>query len=600
MPEPEITELEELTASKVSGVATPANGTPWLLLKAGNAVSSDPLSRNPDPLAPSARPGDLSGDEADDMETQLTKATGMGFCGTDCDICDPQFGPLGDFLKARLKAAERNALDDKDFAVPSTRAYPINDATHARNALARVSQHGTPEEKKRVRAAVGSRYPEIDVAKEMEAFAKSPGVPSASVATPKEGGKVMPSGKFGLSGPATVERTASTAARSIGGESSYAPVVEPEAFDHENMPAPLQADGYEAGRGEGSPKAPAEQAAADRLGADPSSGTRKAGAKKGRAKHAREPWAVEIAEVAEKESSWAVVDNPDKAVEEGALDAVKNQGPEAFDTATFDAATAGLTAALNAVNSEAVEQGASKEGRRISAATESKLRAALSSLTEVLGEGAQPVVGPGADSQEDMMTQITQDQLDQYLATAAKQAADKAAKSASKETRKALKKAAKKYPQAGNKGLVDENDVRDGVNGRNPANYVNSIPSGGKVEGRYTNNKADTPPSGSTMKTSKKEDKALKSVADQLHELKEKVEKMAQRPRSGGPVLDGVARGPLMGSEGPGQVAKSEPEAKIEQLKKQLDTTTDPYLKDAVSRELSLEMLRFGHETGQI
>ena len=586
MPEPEITELEELTASKVSGVAAPANGTPWLVMKAGNAVSSDPLSRDPDPLAPSDRPGDLSGDEADDMEAQLTKAAGMGFCGTDCDMCDAQFGPLGDFLKAKLRAAERNALDDKDFAIPATRAYPINDATHARNALARVSQHGTPEEKRKVQSAVGSRYPEIDVAKEMEAVEKSPGVPSVSVATPKEGGKVMPSGKFGLSGPATVRREASTAARSLGGQSSYIPVVEPEAFDHENPHAPNREHGYEAiggTRSDGGPPVPVEQTAAARAGLDPTSGTPKA--KKGKAKHAREPWAVEIAEVAEKASNWVVVDNPDKAVEDGALDAIKDQSD--------------LGCAADIICDALAEQGASKEGRRISAATESKLRAALSSLTEVLGDGAQPVLGPGADTKEDMMTQITQDQLDSYLATAAKQAADKAAKEVSKEARKALKKAAKKYPQAGNNGLVDESDVRDGVNGRNPANYVNSVPSGGKVEGRYKNNKADTPPSGSTMKTSKK-DKTLKSVLDQLAETRELVEKMAARPRSGGPVLDGVARGPLVGSEGPGQVAKSEPEAKIEQLKKQLDETDDPVKRGFISQELTLAMLTHGHETGQI
>lgn len=47
------------------------------------------------------------------------------------------------------------------FAIPGKRAYPINDIAHARNALARVAQHGTPAEKKRVRAAVTKRYPSL-------------------------------------------------------------------------------------------------------------------------------------------------------------------------------------------------------------------------------------------------------------------------------------------------------------------------------------------------------------------------------------------------------------------------------------------------------
>lgn len=38
-------------------------------------------------------------------------------------------------------------------------AYPIHDKAHAANALARVEQHGTPAEKKKVRAAVKRKYP---------------------------------------------------------------------------------------------------------------------------------------------------------------------------------------------------------------------------------------------------------------------------------------------------------------------------------------------------------------------------------------------------------------------------------------------------------
>ena len=61
---------------------------------------------------------------------------------------------------ARLTTAKRRAIPSKDFAGPD-RSYPINDASHARNALARVSQHGTPALKSRVKSAVKRKYPGI-------------------------------------------------------------------------------------------------------------------------------------------------------------------------------------------------------------------------------------------------------------------------------------------------------------------------------------------------------------------------------------------------------------------------------------------------------
>lgn len=60
-----------------------------------------------------------------------------------------------------LTARGRKQIADKNFALPGKEAYPIPDASHARNALARVSQHGTPAEKAQVRAKVKAKYPGI-------------------------------------------------------------------------------------------------------------------------------------------------------------------------------------------------------------------------------------------------------------------------------------------------------------------------------------------------------------------------------------------------------------------------------------------------------
>lgn len=68
---------------------------------------------------------------------------------------------------AKLNAKRRNALPGKDFAGPD-RSYPINDASHARNALARVSQHGTAALKAKIRAKVHRKFPDIKVAQKMD------------------------------------------------------------------------------------------------------------------------------------------------------------------------------------------------------------------------------------------------------------------------------------------------------------------------------------------------------------------------------------------------------------------------------------------------
>ncbi len=62
---------------------------------------------------------------------------------------------------AKLTSKERKALKPGSFAEPEKKAYPIEDAAHARAALSRVSANGTPAEQTRVRAAVHKKFPEV-------------------------------------------------------------------------------------------------------------------------------------------------------------------------------------------------------------------------------------------------------------------------------------------------------------------------------------------------------------------------------------------------------------------------------------------------------
>ncbi len=62
---------------------------------------------------------------------------------------------------AKLTYQERKKLPSSSFIEPKERKYPIPDASHARNALSRVSQFGSPSEKKMVSAKVHSKFPAI-------------------------------------------------------------------------------------------------------------------------------------------------------------------------------------------------------------------------------------------------------------------------------------------------------------------------------------------------------------------------------------------------------------------------------------------------------
>jgi hypothetical protein len=63
---------------------------------------------------------------------------------------------------AKLTQTKRDGLPKEDFVYPKTRRYPIEDAAHARDALARSS--GKPEHAEVV-AAVRRKFPEIEIEK---------------------------------------------------------------------------------------------------------------------------------------------------------------------------------------------------------------------------------------------------------------------------------------------------------------------------------------------------------------------------------------------------------------------------------------------------
>ena len=66
---------------------------------------------------------------------------------------------------AKLTTKQRKNLPQSDFAIaakaPASGSYPINDASHARNALSRVAANGSPSAQAKVKAAVHRKFPDI-------------------------------------------------------------------------------------------------------------------------------------------------------------------------------------------------------------------------------------------------------------------------------------------------------------------------------------------------------------------------------------------------------------------------------------------------------
>lgn len=73
----------------------------------------------------------------------------------------PEARLLAEKLGSKLTAEARKELPKSEFAEPDKKKYPIEDKAHARNALARVAQHGSAEEKATVKAKVKAKFPDI-------------------------------------------------------------------------------------------------------------------------------------------------------------------------------------------------------------------------------------------------------------------------------------------------------------------------------------------------------------------------------------------------------------------------------------------------------
>jgi len=76
---------------------------------------------------------------------------------------------------AKLTSKMRNALRPSQFALPEKDGYPINDESHARNALSRASANATPSEQATIKSKVAEKFPGIKQRAGKRMFSKKGG-----------------------------------------------------------------------------------------------------------------------------------------------------------------------------------------------------------------------------------------------------------------------------------------------------------------------------------------------------------------------------------------------------------------------------------------
>lgn len=154
-----------------TGGAMPGGNMPPAVQPAAMPGARPPIARQP-VAGPQAVPAPLAAQAAKGAfalgtqagAAQARRAEGRAPAVRAPQITAPAPGRVGLAKGGKLTARRRNALPEQSFALPGRR-YPIEDASHARNALSRVSGNGTPAEKAEVRAAVHRKFPGIGKSK---------------------------------------------------------------------------------------------------------------------------------------------------------------------------------------------------------------------------------------------------------------------------------------------------------------------------------------------------------------------------------------------------------------------------------------------------
>ncbi len=632
MTDVDITELDVLQASKVSGVATAANGTPFLLLKAAeDAADEDPLAENrkrmkegkplvkkdsdddeddekekEDEAEAEAEKSDSA--ESDEFEEEVLKAG--AYCGNpNCGNCKA----LGVVNKA-LSAAERKEMPAKSFAYVDPKGgkhLPIHDKGHVKAALGRFKSTDFTEADKpvaakkkaaaKIKAAAATHGIEISDDSDVAEAAKKGTVQDGlnGTATPQEVGHLA-TGQSSTSGSVTagVRPGRSDPSLTLGGETTAA-IPDVTKVDHDS-PIPATTDG--AGILNTAAKSVAVASLAQAM--DVLSAQREA-IKDGKFLQVANPTAAEAANPGSL--PWESYDSATLAQVAtclagccNALDSIKQR--EAIEIATNNGDNCDLWdlqdvsyALENAMGIAA--RLAFQEAAEGASAEDVVKNLDIEQLLEVRKTLDDTIVqvtnaGSAGTTEGVIHMDVTKDELAETIAAgtvAAVEAAFKAKANAKAEKRAEKEKAAAEEAEknANNDGDVTEADLKPTK--EVDADNINAVKDADKD-------------------TESETDPATKALADQLESLtksldavQEQVTKFAKRPRAGGPSLDGQARGVTPAGEGRVEgVTKSTEDVDIEGLQKSIDAETDPVRKSELGLKLTYARLVQMHESGQL
>jgi len=633
-----VTEIVELSATKVAGVASPANQTPFLLIKAADDEKEDcPTCKGkgkimegnrecPDCKGSGEKATKSDSAEADAQEDEMTDgdkapAKKTGVVPITQEAIDAAVGILeretGDVGKAEESGKTQNDLPDSAFAhiesggkkddegktIPrSLRHYPVHDEAHAKNALGRAGaqiKSGDEKGKEIAKAALpkiksAAKKFGIDVAEKAiealaEEFAKSPGVPDESVQEPKVAGH-LDGGKSGISGSLAVGTVTppTDSALTLGGKTT-ADISALEAKVTNNPTAGLQDTLDGAG--------------------------------------ITNPQAIKGIAVA---SLWDALDQIEatrQAVKEGKFlqavgDAALTPGSmpwESYDSATLKQVAECLAQCCNALDTMSErerQEGLSVDGSDMSNAWD--LEEASSALEYAMGVAARLSFTEAVESET-----ATKSAADTFVAKVGRKLSgknadalraardhlnavidgaendDKASDAGSTEeqemaltvTKDELGElvvksviAVREQEKAENGGDISEGDIKP--TSTHDADDIQSV--GGSVDPKFVNKGAGDD-SGALQKQVADQ---LETLTKGLSDVQEMVAKFAKRPRSGGPALDGRPRGIAPAAEGRfGEAAKGVDDGELETLQKSYDEAATPLEKERIGEELTKAQL---------
>ena len=511
--------------------------------------------------------------------------------------------------KATLRAADRKKMSASSFAYVDPdggKHLPIHDEGHVQAALGRFGQQDfsgaeDPDAAKRkaaqkIKRAAGKLGVEVDEksdvaqAAKREADAAEKGEVQDQLQgtrMPEEGGYLGPA-RSGVAGPVTGDPKPLAASTSFqaGGASSYEIPAEQRLADSgpaAGVPNPPRAGTVWLDRdGDGVKLTAKSMAVASLVATMQQVEQQRRAAKDGgylsvlgptadqASAPGSMPWETYDAATLDQVATVlaACCNAIDAIATREQIEALNGDQGDYQDAWDLDAAADSLQYAMGVVARLAYTEGAeaakSEEGseqnphlgavektyRRLRATDEKALRDAHAAISNVLAEHDRKVADAGQDdnsNEEDkIQMELTKSEFSQAIVAGVQEILKAERKAAKKADKKAAKRAAK---NANNNGDITAQQLKDGVNGETDADDVKSVMAAQNP--KYVNKSGEESGAGEQQ-----HDPALKSIEDQLKavtesvgHLGEQVQKIAKRPRQGGPVLDGQARGTFPAAE---------------------------------------------------